>query len=96
MIQFGELLEELILYPIPHRQYVFSIPNMLRVNFKRARELLAKLCHCAYESLLMFLRNTIGLTEDVPGAVMSIQTSLKSSETILKTDYATLKKEGHH
>ncbi len=74
VIQFGELLKNTILYPIPHRQYVFSIPIMLRVYFKHERELLTKLCHCAYESLLIFLRNAIGLTEGVPGVVMSIQT----------------------
>ncbi len=74
VIQFGELLKNTILYPIPHRQYVFSIPIMLRVYFKHERELLSKLCRCAYESLLIFLRNAIGLTEGVPGVVMSIQT----------------------
>ncbi|MCP4263429.1 MAG: IS91 family transposase, partial [Planctomycetes bacterium] len=74
VIQFGELLKETILYPIPHRQYVFSIPIMLRVYFKHKRGLLTKLCHCAYESLLIFLRNTIGLQDGVPGVVMSIQT----------------------
>ena len=26
VVQFGELLRENILYPVPHRQYVFSIP----------------------------------------------------------------------
>ena len=38
------------------------------------RELLTKLCRCAYESLLEFLRTTIGLTDGVPGVVMSIHT----------------------
>jgi len=34
VIHFGELLEENVLYPVPHRQYVFTIPVMLRVYFK--------------------------------------------------------------
>ncbi len=34
VVQFGELLRENIFYPVPHRQYVFSIPIMLRVYFK--------------------------------------------------------------
>ncbi len=74
VIQFGEPLKETILYPIPHRQYVFSIPIMLRVYFKHERGLLTKLCHCTYESLIVFLRNAMGLKDDVPGVVMSIQT----------------------
>jgi hypothetical protein len=45
---------------------------MLRVYFKYDRALLTRLCHCAYESLLLFLRKTIGLTDGVPGVVMSI------------------------
>ena len=61
VIQFGEHLRDNILYPIPHRQYVFSIPIMLRIYFKYDRDLLSRLCHCAYESLLIFLRKTIGL-----------------------------------
>jgi len=67
-------LRDNILYPIPHRQYVFSIPIMLRIYFKYDRDLLSRLCHCAYESLLIFLRKTIGLEDGVPGVVMAIQT----------------------
>jgi len=33
VIQFGEFLRHNILYPVPHRQYVFSIPIMLRLYF---------------------------------------------------------------
>lgn len=72
VVRFGESLRDTILYPVPHRQYVFTIPVMLRVCFKYDRGLLTRLCHCAYESLLIFLRNTIGLTDGVPGVVMSI------------------------
>ncbi len=73
-IQFGELLKENILYPVPHRQYVFTIPIMLRIYFKHDRKLLTKLCHCAYESLLIFLRNKLRLQHGVPGVVMAIHT----------------------
>ena len=66
VIQFGELLKESILYPVPHRQYVFSIPIMLRTYFKYDRKLLTKLCHCVNESLLAFLRNLIGVKDGVP------------------------------
>ncbi len=36
--------------------------------------MLTKLCHCAYVSLLEFLRTTIGLADGVPGVVMTIHT----------------------
>ena len=74
VIQFADMVKENILYPVPHRQYVFSIPIILRVYFKYDRQLLTNLCHCAYESLLEFFRTTIGLSDGVPGAVMTIHT----------------------
>ncbi|MFQ5835444.1 MAG: transposase zinc-binding domain-containing protein [bacterium] len=74
VIQFGENLRDNLLYPIPHRQYVFSIPIMLRIYFKYDRALLTRLCHSAYESLLLFLTKTIGLKDGVPGVVMTIHT----------------------
>ena len=72
MIQADQIKEN-VLYPVPHGQYVFSLPIILRVYFKH-RKLLTKLCHCAYESLLEFLRTTIGLTDGIPGVVMTIHT----------------------
>jgi hypothetical protein len=39
-VQFGEQLREAVLYPFPHRQYVFSIPKILRLHFKYERSLL--------------------------------------------------------
>ena len=45
---------------------------MLRVYFKYDRGLLTRLCQCAYESLVLFLRNTIGLIHGRLGVVMSI------------------------
>src|SRR3989337_4039968 len=73
-LQFGDVLNETILYPVPHRHYVFSIPIMLRIYFKHDRALLTKLCRCAYDSLLIFLQNVIGLQDGVPGVVLSIHT----------------------
>ena len=74
VIQFADQVKGNILYPVPHRQFVFSIPIILRLYFKYNRKLLTKLCRCAYESLLEFLRITIGLPDGVPGAVMTIHT----------------------
>jgi len=74
VVLFGEHLLHEILYPVPHRQYVFSIPKILRTYFKYDRKLLGKLCHCANISLLTFLRTVIGIEDGVLGAVMTIHT----------------------
>jgi len=63
-----------ILYPVPHRQFVFSIPIMLRIYFKYDRELLTQLCHCANESLGMFFRTVLGLNDGILGMIMVIHT----------------------
>ena len=73
-IVFGHHLNENVFYPVPHRQYVFSIPIMLRVYFKYDRSLLTGLCQCAYRSLLTFLREVVGSKNGVPGVVMAIHT----------------------
>jgi len=49
-----------------------EINNLLSQG--RDMNYIAKLCHCAYESLLEFLRTTIGLSDGVPGMVMTIHT----------------------
>lgn len=65
---------EFRLHAVPHRQYVFSIPIMLRIYFKYDRALLTKLCQCAYHSLLIFFQNVIELQDGVPGVVLSLHT----------------------
>jgi len=74
VVQFGQLLRENILYPVPHRQYVFSIPIILRKYFLYNNKLFSKLCKCVADSLLSLLRTVIGLEEGICGAVMTIQT----------------------
>lgn len=73
-IQFGEQLREAILYPVPHRQYVFSIPKILRLYFKYDRALLSDLCRCANNSLKRFFRTALHLPQGQIGAVTAIQT----------------------
>ncbi len=67
-------MRDSILNPIPHRQYVFTIPIMLRVYFKYDRKLLTKLCRCAYDSLLIFFQKTVGLESGKPGTAMTTHT----------------------
>jgi hypothetical protein len=59
---------------MPHRQYVFSIPIILRKFFLYNRKLLSKLCKCAADSLRIFLQTVLGLGDGVIGAVLTIQT----------------------
>ena len=56
MLQFGAWVAEEILAPVPHRQYVCTVPKMLRVDFRKDRRLLGKLCQCAAEALKTLFR----------------------------------------
>ena len=62
------------LYPVPHRQYVFSIPIILRKFFRYNRDLLSDLSKCAADSLLTFFSTALGMEDGICGAVMTIQT----------------------
>jgi len=74
VIMFGDHLENNVLYPVPHRQYVFSLPIMLRGYFRHNRKLLSKLCRCAHDSLRLFFKTHINLANGVPGAALVIHT----------------------
>lgn len=63
-----------MLPPIPHRQYVFTIPKILRVYFRRDRRLLGKLSQCTYKCLKVFFQVTLRKKRAVPGVIVAIQT----------------------
>jgi hypothetical protein len=63
-----------VVCPVPHRQYVFSIPKMLRQYFRYDRKLLTKLCRAAHDSMLEYMRLELGKPDGEPGIVMAIQT----------------------
>ncbi len=42
---------------VPHRQFVFNIPILLRIYFKYDRKILTQLCHCAKERLKALSRD---------------------------------------
>jgi hypothetical protein len=44
MLAYGEWVEENVLVPVPHRQYVFALPRLLRPWFRHDRARLGKLC----------------------------------------------------
>ena len=45
VLAYGEWVEADVLAPVPHRQYVFTIPRLLRPIFARRRALLGDLCN---------------------------------------------------
>jgi hypothetical protein len=44
MLAYGEWLEDNVLAPVPHRQYVFALPNLIRPFFRHRRRYLGGLC----------------------------------------------------
>jgi len=44
-------LKNEVLAPVPHRQWVFTIPKRLRIFFRYDRSLLGKLCRAAWETV---------------------------------------------
>jgi len=74
VIQFGSHLQDNVLYPVPHRQYVFSIPKILRRYFLYDRKLLGKLSKCATTNLTKFFRTTLCRKSGIPGIALAIQT----------------------
>jgi hypothetical protein len=58
-LMFGEWITEEILYPLPHRQYVFTLPKVLRPYFRFDRKLLGKLSQCAHQFLKKFFQTTL-------------------------------------
>ena len=47
MLLYCEWVEENVLARVPHRQYVFTLPRLLRPIFARRREWLGELCRIA-------------------------------------------------
>ncbi len=44
MLAYGEWLEDNVLAPAPHRQYVFALPKLIRPFFRHRRRYLGELC----------------------------------------------------
>ncbi|HMG60545.1 MAG TPA: transposase zinc-binding domain-containing protein [Burkholderiales bacterium] len=72
VLAYGDWVEENVLAPVPHRQYVFTVPRMLRPIFSRKRGLLAELCHIV-EHLLISAYSRAGV-EGRPGLILFVQT----------------------
>jgi len=74
VLQFGAWVAEEVLAPVPHRQYVFTLPKMLRIYFRKDRRLLGKLSQCAAEALKTLFRAAGKDPKAVLGIIIAIQT----------------------
>jgi len=52
LLLYGEWVEENVLEPVAHRQYVFTVRQLLRPIFARHRQWLGELCRIAARLLL--------------------------------------------
>ena len=73
VVQFAAHLQENVLFPVPHRQYVFSIPKIIRRYFLYDRKLLGKLAKCATISLTTFFQTVLNKQHGIPGIALAIQ-----------------------
>ena len=71
--EWGEWVRETLLFDVPHRQVVFTIPRMLRIFFKYNRKLLGELCLCALRTLIRYFELVAG-RDVMPGVIAAIQT----------------------
>ena len=69
---FVEWVTEEVLEAVNHRQYVWTIPRVLRPAFRRDRRLLGDLARCAWKTLRQYFQAALG-KESVPGAIVAIQ-----------------------
>jgi hypothetical protein len=71
---FSELLQSQILADVPHAQWVFSIPRMLRPYFLHHRELLGDMARIAYDTVREMMAAAVDEPHARPGMVGVIQT----------------------
>ena len=72
MLLYGEWVEEHVLAPVPHRQYVFTVPRLLRPIFGRHRAWLGELCRIA--ARLLSKAYGEALPGARPGLILFVQT----------------------
>ena len=64
--------------PVAHRQVVLTIPKRLRLHTRFDRQLLGKLCTCAWNCIQAEVRRLLGRDDVVPGMVGAIQRGTRS------------------
>ena len=70
----AERIAHQICLPVPHRQYVWTIPKRLRIYFRYDRRLLGRLSSLAWETIVETYRDLTGAPDALPGMIAGIQT----------------------
>jgi hypothetical protein len=63
-----------VCHEVPHRQFVFTIPKVLRGIFRKRRQILTHLFHAATETLRDFFRTQLCLPDGKLGAIAALHT----------------------
>ena len=63
-----------VCHEVPHRQFVFTIPKVLRGIFRKRRQLLTHLFHTATETLRDAFRTRLALPDGKLGAIAAVHT----------------------
>jgi excisionase family DNA binding protein len=71
----GEWIVTAVCHEVPHRQFVFTIPRVLRGIFRKRRHLLTLLFHTATSTLQDAFRIRLGLPHGRIGAIAGVHTS---------------------
>jgi hypothetical protein len=72
MLAYGEWLENHVLAPVPHRQYVFALPKLIRPFFRYRRRYLGTLCQLVAGLLKAGFKATV--PHGQPAFVLYVQT----------------------
>ena len=70
----ADWIAETLCKPVPHRQFVFTMPRMLRGIFRKRRHLLDHLFKTATESLRDWMRLQLDLPDGKLAAIAGVQT----------------------
>ena len=73
-LQTAHWVSEEVCAPVPHRQFVFTIPKRLRIYFRFDRRLLGELCRAAWQVVRAVYQASSAHPEAVPGMIGAIQT----------------------
>lgn len=72
VLVWGEWVEQFVLRPVAHRQYVFTVPKLARPFFAYRRSLLGELCRIVARSLAEAYR--AAYPRGCPGFILFVQT----------------------
>ncbi len=72
VLAYGDWVESSVLRPVPHRQYVFTVPKLIRPFFAYRRSLLGELCRIIARALTRAYR--VAHPRARPGFILFVQT----------------------